>query len=133
MIELVRFFLVSVAGVLIDISIAYAVAMILETPLVIAAAVGFVIAAGSNYILHEVWTFQGRTQRLSRLRALKYLVVSLFTLLCRLAVVASLSIWIDRDHTLSILIGAAAVSFFVNYVISKFFLFSRSAEEKGES
>ena len=133
MMEVVRFLIVSVAGVFIDVSTAYSVAMILDTPLWIAAAVGFVIAAGGNYILHEVWTFQGRAQRASRLRALQYLGVSLFTLLFRLAVVAWLSSWIDRDHALIILIGGSAVSFFVNYSVSKFIFFSNSIKEKGQS
>lgn len=131
--ELTRFFFVSVGGVVIDIAIAYAIATMLGTPLWIAAALGFSVAACGNYILHEVWTFRRETSKLSSKRALYYFITSGVTLSSRLVAVAGLNAWISRDHTLVILIGGAAVSFFVNYVISKYMVFSRRAESKGHS
>ena len=53
---IIRFFFVSAGGVFVDITIAYAIATMLGTPLWIAAAVGFSVAACGNYILHEIWT-----------------------------------------------------------------------------
>lgn len=131
--EIIRFFLVSVGGVVVDITIAYAIATMLGIPLWIATAVGFSVAACGNYILHEVWTFRCETSRLSRKRALYYFITSGITLLARLVVVVVLSAWVSGDHTLMILVGGAAVSFFVNYIISKFLVFSRRAEKKGHS
>ena len=131
--ELISFFFVSVGGVVIDIAIAYAIATMLGTPLWIAAAVGFSVAACGSYILHEVWTFRRETSRLSSKRALYYFINSGVTLSSRLVVVAGLSAWISLDHTLVILIGGAAVSFFVNYIISKFLVFSGRAENEGHS
>lgn len=133
MMEIMRFFLVSAGGVVIDIAIAYAIATLLETPLWIAAAVGFSVAACGNYILHEIWTFRHETSRLSGRRALYYFITSGVTLACRLVVVAGLSAWISRDYALGILISGAAVSFFVNYLISKFLVFSRRADSRGHS
>lgn len=130
--QVIRFFVVSVGGVAIDIAISYAVALQLGTPLWLAAAVGFTVAAVGNYVLHELWTFRRESSQLSRRRALFYFVSSGVTLLSRLAVVAGLSTWISRDHALEILIAGAAVSFFVNFVLSKFFIFSKLAK-KGES
>jgi putative flippase GtrA len=131
--ELIRFFFVSAGGVVVDIAIAYAIATMLGTPLWIAAAVGFSVAACGNYILHEVWTFRRETLRLSSKLALYYFITSSVTLLSRLVVVAGLSAWISRDHAILILVGGAAVSFFVNYIISKYLIFSRRAEIKGHS
>ena len=131
--ELTRFFFVSIGGVVVDIAIAYAIATMLGTPLWIAAAAGFTVAAFGNYVLHETWTFRRETSRLSSKRAIYYFVTSGVTLSSRLVVVAGLSAWISGDHTLVILIGGAAVSFFVNYVASKFLVFSRRAENKGHS
>ena len=131
--ELIRFFLISVGGVVVDIAIAYAITTMLGIPLWIAAAVGFSVAACGNYILNEVWTFRRETSRLSCKRALYYLITSCVTLSSRLVVVAGLSAWISLDHALLILIGGAAVSFFVNYTISKFLIFSRGKESKGNS
>jgi putative flippase GtrA len=133
MMEIMRFFFVSVGGVVVDITIAYAIATILGTPLWIAAAVGFSVAACGNYLLHEVWTFRHETSRLSSKRALYYFITSGVTLSSRLVVVAGLSAWISPDHVLVILIGGAAASFFVNYIISKFLVFSRRAENKDHS
>ena len=131
--ELIRFFFVSVGGVVIDIAIAYAIATMLGTPLWIAAAVGFSVAACGNYILHEVWTFPRDASLLSVKRALYYLITSGVTLSSRLVVIVGLNAWISLDHALLILIGGAAVSFFVNYTISKFLIFSGCTESKGHS
>ncbi len=49
---MVRFFLVSVAGLAVDIGIAFSIATLLGAPLWIAAATGFLVAACGNYILH---------------------------------------------------------------------------------
>lgn len=133
MMELARFFFVSVGGVVIDIAIAYAIATMLGTPLWIAAALGFSLAACGNYILHEVWTFRRETSKLSSKRALYYFITSGVTLSSRLAVVAWLATWISREHALEILMGGAAVSFFVNYAISKFLVFSEKTKSKGHS
>lgn len=129
--EMVRFFLVSLAGVTIDLAVAYAVAIGLGAPLWLAAAIGFITAVGVNYLLHEVWTFQARRQRPSRKRALRYLGIALVTLMSRLAVVAWMGGWMGRDQALLILIAGAGVSFFVNYGLSKTFLFSKPDDKKG--
>lgn len=131
--EFIRFFWVSVFGGVADIALAYAIATILELPLWIAAAAGFSVAAFGNYILHEVWTFRNENSRLSSTRALSYFITSGVILTSRLVVVSGLSAWISRDHTLLILIGGASVSFFVNYIISKFLVFSRGSENKGHT
>jgi putative flippase GtrA len=132
MIEMMRFFIVSVGGVVVDIAISYAVAFYLGAPLWLAAAVGFSVAAVVNYFFHEVWTFrQEDSPVLSSRRALYYFVSSGVTLLARLTVVAWFSAWISRDHALEILIGGAAVSFFVNYVVSKFLIFPKRTEKEG--
>ncbi len=128
--EIVRFFIVSIGGVVVDIAISYAVASQFGAPLWLAAAVGFTVAAVGNYVLHEVWTFrQASVPALSSRRALYYLISSGVTLLSRLVVVAWLATWISRDNALEILIGGAAVSFFVNYMISKFLVFTKPSEK----
>ena len=131
--ELTRFFFVSVSGVVVDIALAYAIATLLGTPLWIAAALGFLVATFGNYFLHEVWTFRGDTSHLSTKRGLYYVMTSSVTLSSRLVVVAGLSAWSSSDHTLVILISGSVVSFFVNYIISKYFVFSRYAASKGKS
>lgn len=129
--DFIRFFLVSAGGVVADIAIAFAIATMLGAPLWVAAAVGFSIAACGNYVLHEVWTFRGGISRLTSKRTLYYLISSGVALSSRLVVVTGLSTWISSGNTLVILIGGSTVSFFVNYMISRFLVFSRHEENKG--
>lgn len=129
--ELIRFFLVSLGGVVLDIAIAYAIATQLGTPLWLAAAIGFMFAACVNYFLHELWTFHRETTRLSSKHAFYYLVTSGIILSTRLIVIASLSAWLSGDHTLAILIGSTTISFSVNYIISKYLIFARRTENEG--
>lgn len=132
--EIIRFFIVSACGVVVDILIAYAVASLLGAPLLMAAAVGFVVAALGNYILHEVWTFRKeKVVSLSSRRALFFFFSSSVTLIVRLAVVALISTWISQDNALQILICGAAISFFVNYFISRFLVFYRHSVDQSHS
>ncbi len=129
--EVKRFFFVSVGGFLVDIGIAYGVASLLGAPLWCAAVVGFTIAAVVNYFLHEVWTFRHqKVPSLSFKRALYYFISSSLMIALRLAVVAWLSTLLSTDYKLSILICGAAISFCVNYMISKFLVFSKRTMPK---
>lgn len=127
--ELVRFFGVTVLGVVIDIAIAWALHTYAGVPLWLAATCGFVLAASGNYILHQTWSFQSGSRRLSLARGAKYGAVALVTLLARIAAVASLeSLWTALP-ALFILIGGAGVSFFVNFTLSKLFVFAERPPE----
>ena len=126
--------MVSVAGVVLDLAIAYSAATLFGFPLWIAATIGFLVAAAANYVSHELWTFRDGAHQLSAHRSVQYMCVSALTLLSRLAVVALLSTLIDKDYALLILICGAGVSFFVNFTISKFFIFTeRSVQEESSS
>jgi putative flippase GtrA len=121
--ELLRFFAVTVLGVVLDIAIAYALHSALGWPLWMAAATGFVIAAGVNYAVHQTWTFRGGPRRLSLGRAARYGGVALLTLLARLAAVALIEPLAGPGLALLVLIAGAGVSFAVNFTLSKLFVF----------
>ena len=128
--ELVRFFGVTVLGVVIDIAIAWALHTYAGVPLWLAATFGFVLAASGNYILHQTWSFQSGSRQLSLARGAKYGGVALLTLLARVATVAGLErVW-EGGFALLILIGGAGVSFFVNFTLSKLFVFA-AADSQG--
>ncbi|MEM7702173.1 MAG: GtrA family protein [Pseudomonadota bacterium] len=127
--ELIRFLGVTVLGVIIDIAIAWALHTYAGVPLWIAATVGFVLAASGNYILHQTWSFQGGPRQLSVARGAKYGAVALLTLIARIATVAGLErVW-EAAPALIILIGGAGVSFFVNFTLSKLFVFAERQPE----
>lgn len=129
MTELVRFFTVTVLGVVIDIAIAYALATQLGVPLWLAATIGFVTAASCNYVAHQLWSFRDGPRALSAVRAVKYAGAALATLAVRVAVVALLDRASGGDLALLILICGAGVSFFVNFGLSKFIVFANRAQE----
>ncbi|WP_136637808.1 GtrA family protein [Pseudooceanicola onchidii] len=131
--ELIRFFIVSLVGVLIDIGIAWFLSVTLALPLWFCAAIGFTLAAVSNYALHESWTFRQQNAKLSGRRGVQYFGAALTTLLMRLAVVAALERTLGPDWSLAILIVGAGVSFFVNFALSKFLVFAGTASGKSES
>ena len=131
--ELIRFFGVTVLGVVIDIAIAWALHTYAGVPLWLAATVGFVLAASGNYVLHQTWSFQSGSRQLSFSRGMKYGGVALLTLLARVATVAGLERMWEGGWPLFILIGGAGVSFFVNFTLSKLFVFTEAAPKESAS
>lgn len=128
--EMLRFFAVTVLGVVLDIAIAYALYEVGSVPLAWAAVCGFVCAAGANYVLHQLWSFQGGARQLSLARAAKYAGVAALTLAVRVGIVALLAGWTGGEYALLILICGAGASFFVNFTLSKLFVFGSDEERK---
>ena len=121
--QAVRFLAVAAAGLVLDILVAWFAARLLGLPLWLAAATGFAVAAAANYAAHELWTFQEGARRLSGGRALRYSAMLAATLSARVATVAALAALVGDGHALPVLLAGAGVSFFVNYAISKHFVF----------
>ena len=122
--ELTRFGLVAIAGLIVDIAVAWLCWAQLGLGLTLAAGIGFLAGAAVNYLLHEFWTFQRSESRISLGRIGRYGVGLAATLAVRLCAVYVLSRVFDADSfALVILVLATGVSFIVNYVVSKFFVF----------
>jgi putative flippase GtrA len=128
--ELLRFFAVTVLGVVIDLAIAFALHTGLGVPLWIAAAIGFTLAASLNYVIHQTWSF--RSGPLSLKRAGAYALVALATLAVRVGIVAQLDRVLAGDYPLAILICGAGGSFVVNFVLSKWIVFAAPPSAVGE-
>ncbi|KAA8606145.1 hypothetical protein AL036_15860 [Salipiger aestuarii] len=131
--EILRFFSVSVLGVVADLAIAWTAAQLFGLPLWLGATIGFTAAAAGNYALHERWTFRRDAAGLSRRRGLQYLAVSVATLLTRLAVVIALERTLGGAWPLAILIAGAGVSFLVNFFLSKFLVFAGPDSKRTQS
>lgn len=128
--EALRFFAVSLSGVIVDLAISLFAAKVLDLPLWISAMVGFATAATLNYTAHELWTFRGGERQLSSLRGAQYIMSSTVVLGSRLIVVAWLGNLTEKDNALFILICGAGVSFVVNFFISKYLVFSNTSGTK---
>ncbi len=131
--ELLRFFVVTVLGVVIDLAIAFALHRALGVPLWLAAVIGFALAASANYVIHQLWSFQRGPRRLSARRAAKYGAVALITLSVRVGIVALLDRQIAGDWPLAILICGAGGSFLVNFALSKFLVFTPEPTARGSA
>lgn len=120
--SLVRFGLVAVAGLGVDLGTAWLLRPFMPLPL--AAFFGFCVGAAFNYLLHERWTFG--TRAASAKRGSLYLLALLATLGTRVGSVAIL----DRTALpdLAVLILATGVSFVVNYLLSRFLVFRPAPE-----
>ncbi|MCL9997838.1 MAG: GtrA family protein [Erythrobacter sp.] len=126
--ELIRFFAVTVLGVILDLAIAFALHHWAGAPLWLAAAAGFMLAASANYVIHQTWSF--RAGPLSLRRAGLYAVVALATLAVRVTIVALLDRLLPGAWPLAILVAGAGGSFCVNFVLSKRVVFAPAPEGK---
>lgn len=120
--SLVRFGVVAVAGLAVDLGTAWLLRPLMALPL--AAFFGFCVGAAFNYLLHERWTFG--TRAASARRGSLYLLALLATLGTRVASVALLERTGLPD--LAVLILATGVSFVVNYLLSRFLVFRPAPE-----
>lgn len=132
--ELLRFGVVAVIGLVVDIALAYGANAGFGVPLIWAAALGFAAGACVNYALHELWTFRSGARRLSAGRALKYALSLGATLLVRLTAVAMLAVLLGETQPLMVLILATGLSFGMNYMMSKLLVFrpARTTPDKGD-
>jgi len=131
MIEATRFFAVTLAGLVLDLTVAWGAARLLDLPLWLASASGFLLAAAANYAAHELWTFRTGARQLSINRALQYGLTLVATLIARVTIVAVLASIFEGKHILPVLLAGAGVSFFVHYLASKYLVFRSDAESKG--
>jgi putative flippase GtrA len=121
--SLVRFGLVAVAGLAVDLGTGWTLANFAGVPLKIAALAGFCVGAAFNYLLHERWTF--RTGTASARRGSLYLAALLATLATRIGAVAVLERLVAPGPagSAAVLVLATGVSFVVNYLLSRFLVF----------
>lgn len=126
--DVVRFGIVAVLGLVVDIGLAWTLSAVGGLALPLAATFGFCAGAVTNYILHEFWTFRGDAPSLSGRRGLLYLVTVGVTLGFRVAAVAGLerTVFTQPGQQLPTLLVATAFSFGINYLLSKHVVFNRT-------
>lgn len=123
--DFLKFLVVSVLGLGLDLSVAWALATFAGVPLPAAAFCGFAAGAVLNYGLHEVWTFASKDRKPSAKRGGLYLLTLGAVVGVRVATVAALeaTLFPAKDQALIVLVLATGVSFVVNYLLSKYVVF----------
>ena len=132
--QVVRFGIVSVIGMTVDVATGWILSVGAGMPLTLAAATGFVVAATLNYVLHARWTFAGATNGLSAGRGGLYLLTLGATLATRLGVVAVLQAMVPDGpfKPLLALVPAIGVSFVVNFLLNKLLVFQGAATHRAD-
>ncbi|WP_096788075.1 GtrA family protein [Rhodobacter sp. CZR27] len=131
--DLLRFGVVSVLGLGLDLAVAWGLAVLAGLALPFAAVCGFVAGAALNYVLHHFWTFRSAAPRAAgdghARRLLRYGAGLGLTLASRVATVAVLErvLFPSEGEELAALAGGTAVSFVVNYLSSRHFVFRPGA------
>ena len=96
----------------------------------LASPIAIELSIVSNFLMHNYWTFAGRTMTgRKRVRGLKYNVVSLATLALSYATFVGLSI--PFPHALPVLLQACAIvpAVVLNYLVNSFWTFRDTAPQ----
>lgn len=121
--RVLKFAIVGTTGVVVNISALYALSRWAGLPLVAASALAVELAAISNYLLNDAWTFAVRAPSLGRLA--KFNIASLAGLALNV-----LSVWlltrVGLYFLMANLIGIAA-GFVANYTFSVSWVWAREA------
>jgi putative flippase GtrA len=129
--EFKRFGIVAVLGLIVDVSVAWLLMSRLGAPIVMAGAVGFLAGAAFNYMLHELWTFQGGARRLSASRAMRQTIVFVIVFWLRVAAIATFARISSSQFGIIAICGAAGVSLCANYLLSKLFVYASVSANPG--
>lgn len=126
--EATRFFLVSVAGLSVDVGLAWALIALVSASDPVAVAAGFATATVANYFAHQFWTFPSGPRAASLRRFLGFCAVVAVTFGVRLTALALLAdVFPGSGVEAPIRLGlAAGTSFLVAFPLSRFLVFSES-------
>ena len=126
-----RFLVVSIIGVSVDIGLAWALVTAFGLRLWIAGFLGFAVAAVLNYLLHEAWTFRDDRFRGSVLRFGRNLIATAVTLSVRMAAILALqNTWIADKGPLAVLLPSVALSFCAGFLAAKFWVFRKPKRQE---
>jgi putative flippase GtrA len=120
--KFIKFGIVGVSGVLVDFGFTFLCKEILRVPKYIANAVGFTIAASSNYYFNRIWTFHSHNPAIA-IEYSKFIFISLVGL-----GINTLILWIlvskyKKNFYISKLFAIAVVTVW-NFIINTIFTFT---------
>ncbi|WP_339683313.1 GtrA family protein [uncultured Hyphomonas sp.] len=96
--------------------------------LTLSAALAFIVTGVVFYFIHEFWTFRHETSAVSTKRLVKNLTSLGTSFSARIGVIGLLE-WLHTPGVLSAsayFVAGAGVSFTLNYLINKYWVFSKS-------
>ncbi len=122
LLKFIKFGIVGFSGVVVDFSITFICKEYLKIQKYIANAIGFTIAATTNYILNRIWTFES-TNPNSLLEFSRFFVISLIGLGINSAIVWAMSGKMRINFYLSKLVATIVVTAW-NFLINAYYTFA---------
>lgn len=126
-----RYLAVVVGGAVTDISIAWLIHELLGVPLIVSAALGFILSMTICYFVHEFWSFERPQSAVSARRFVKFVMGSAATFTTRLAVIWLTSTLVALPGgSIMQLLFAAGVSLVVGFLLNRGVVFTDEPSEE---
>jgi putative flippase GtrA len=122
LLKFLKFGVVGASGVLVDFGITYLCKEIFKIPKFISNAIGFCIAASSNYLLNRVWTFESHNPNVG-FEYLRFFLVSLIGLVINTLILWLLHQKLKWNFWFSKLCAIAVVTVW-NFIMNLLFTFN---------
>ncbi len=122
LLKFIKFGIVGFSGVVVDFSITFICKEYLKIQKYIANAIGFTIAATTNYILNRIWTFESTNPNIL-LEFSRFFVISLIGLGINSAIVWAMSGKMRINFYLSKLVATIVVTAW-NFLINAYYTFA---------
>lgn len=120
LLKFLKFGVVGFSGLFIDFGLTYLFKEVLHVQKYVSNAIGFMMAASSNYFLNRIWTFQSTNPNIA-LEYTEFIVISLIGLVINTAILYLLVSKLKMNFYLSKVFAIAVVTlwnFFANLLIT---------------
>lgn len=122
LLQLIKFVIVGAIGTLINTSVLFLLTEFFKIIYLISEVFGFTLATISNYVFNKIWTFEENIQVKIIRKYIQYFIVCLLSLILNLIVLYLLVEFFDFWYILAEIV-AIMVSFVINFIGSKFWIF----------
>lgn len=122
LLKFVKFSLVGFSGVFVDFGITFFFKEIVKIQKYVANAVGFSMAATTNYFLNRIWTFQSQNPNIM-LEFTRFFIIALIGLMINLLIIWALSGKFKVNFYLSKLVATIVVTLW-NFMINAYYTFA---------
>lgn len=128
LLQLIKFVIVGAIGTLVNISVLFLLTEFFKFLYLISEVIGFTLATINNYLLNKIWTFEENIQVKIIRKYIQYFIVCLLSLILNLIVLFLLVEVFDFWYILAEIV-AIMVSFVINFIGSKFWIFHNKYRE----
>lgn len=120
--KFIKFGIVGLSGVLVDFGFTFLCKEIIKIPKYISNAIGFTIAASSNYYFNRIWTYHSQNPEIA-IEYSKFIVISLIGLGINTLILWILVSKFKKNFYISKLCAIAVVTVW-NFIINTIFTFT---------